>query len=226
MHDDEAFIKALLEQHPRAADKTKGGIKRIRVGQPEEHPTSNCFYVVRNDDTEEDFSYHKCIDEVFPALTEKGMKRSRDSKDRDGKRPRTEPEKEEVQYTPGLVVIMEGAKAELASAKAMRQELSTYGDVKFVDVVEDKCLVYIRFAEASAVERVLEELKEWDGEQVTLSVMTGDQEKEYYEKIAAAGKLKHGGGRGGGRGGRGGRGGPGRHRGRGGGQWRGKRAPW
>lgn len=58
---DFKLIKSLLEFHP-SPDKSKGlvGIKVARSS----HGDSRCFYMIREDGTEEDFSAKKCLDAV------------------------------------------------------------------------------------------------------------------------------------------------------------------
>eukprot|EP00428_Durinskia_dybowskii_P032351 CAMPEP_0170240238 /NCGR_PEP_ID=MMETSP0116_2-20130129/19877_1 /TAXON_ID=400756 /ORGANISM="Durinskia baltica, Strain CSIRO CS-38" /LENGTH=422 /DNA_ID=CAMNT_0010491057 /DNA_START=44 /DNA_END=1308 /DNA_ORIENTATION=+ len=59
---DFKLIKALLEYHPKGAAKSQGmvGIKVAKHSQGE----SRCFYMVREDKSEEDVSMKKCIDAV------------------------------------------------------------------------------------------------------------------------------------------------------------------
>ena len=56
------MIKALLEHHPKGAEKSKGmtGIKVAQSTQGE----NSCFFMVKDDGTAEDFSAKKCLDAV------------------------------------------------------------------------------------------------------------------------------------------------------------------
>merc|ERR1719454_1658164 len=59
---DFKLIKALLEHHPKGAEKSQGmvGIKVAQSTQGE----NRCFYLIREDGTAEDFSAKKCLDAV------------------------------------------------------------------------------------------------------------------------------------------------------------------
>lgn len=70
--EDSKKIKELLSHHPRS-DKKAEGCVAIRAGQ---HPTFalRCFFVVRGDGSEEDFSYIRCVDNT-PSFTVTGQRR-------------------------------------------------------------------------------------------------------------------------------------------------------
>ncbi|KAK6137568.1 hypothetical protein DH2020_028688 [Rehmannia glutinosa] len=57
--DKSTAIKA-LQFHPRWEDKIGTGVLDIKVGRHPDH-NETCFFLVRTDGTEEDFSYNKCI---------------------------------------------------------------------------------------------------------------------------------------------------------------------
>merc|ERR1712187_882178 len=59
---DFKLIKALLEHHPRGAEKSQGmvGIKVAQSTQGE----NRCFYLIREDGTAEDFSAKKCLNAI------------------------------------------------------------------------------------------------------------------------------------------------------------------
>lgn len=57
--DDFYFINKLLSYHPEVKEKTKSGVKSIIIDNAK-HGTK-CFYVVREDETTDDFSILKCI---------------------------------------------------------------------------------------------------------------------------------------------------------------------
>ena len=61
-----AVLLALLDRHPRAAEKKGSGVDSITFA---EHPTyagTQCFFINRTDGTTEDFSFRKCISAIFP----------------------------------------------------------------------------------------------------------------------------------------------------------------
>lgn len=53
-------VMTLLTHHPNAKEKIGCGVKKIIVGDSKY--TDRCFHIVRNDDSIENFSFHKCID--------------------------------------------------------------------------------------------------------------------------------------------------------------------
>merc|ERR1712176_439255 len=57
---DFLLIKALLQHHPKGEEKSKGmvGLKVARSKQGE----NRCFFMIREDGTEDDFSAKKCLD--------------------------------------------------------------------------------------------------------------------------------------------------------------------
>jgi len=61
--DEKAFMSAVFEFHPRAAEK-RGEMSGVGVGVNPEFPDTRCFFLVQAD-KKEDFSYKKCIDTAF-----------------------------------------------------------------------------------------------------------------------------------------------------------------
>merc|ERR1712187_44443 len=59
---DYKLIKALLDFHPKGSEKSKGMVG-IKV-QKSSHGDSRCFYMVKNDGQEEDFSAQKCLSAI------------------------------------------------------------------------------------------------------------------------------------------------------------------
>jgi len=57
---DKDFLLELLKQHEKYEQKSKD-LKDIIVNDHPEHENTRCFFVVRNDGTQEDFSVSKCI---------------------------------------------------------------------------------------------------------------------------------------------------------------------
>merc|ERR1711979_114618 len=56
------LIRALLDFHPKGSEKSKGMVG-IKV-QKSSHGDSRCFYMVKNDGQEEDFSAQKCLSAI------------------------------------------------------------------------------------------------------------------------------------------------------------------
>ncbi len=89
--------------------------------------------------------------------------------------------------------------------------------MKYVEIVPDMPLAYVRFASAAVATEALGNKEACDGIG-SFALLEGDDERQYWEKIGTPSGRGSGGGRGGGRGGRGkgkGKGGKGRGRGRG-----------
>lgn len=61
-----------LRFHPRGREKIGAGIRDIKIGHHPSHPGTRCFFLVRDDDITEDFSYKKCVqgaaDSISPQL--------------------------------------------------------------------------------------------------------------------------------------------------------------
>jgi len=62
--DEAEFIKTLFEYHPRASEK-KDKMTGVAVGVNAEFPDTRCFFVLKEGDVKEDFSYKKCLDTAF-----------------------------------------------------------------------------------------------------------------------------------------------------------------
>lgn len=58
---DFLFMRKLLDRHPNANLKVGAGIRSIEVRQNEVYTQTRCFWALRVDGTETDFSYLECI---------------------------------------------------------------------------------------------------------------------------------------------------------------------
>lgn len=63
---DQVFLEALIQRHPRAAQKIGGGIARMVVRQNPVYPQQRGFWIVRTDGTETDVSYLECLRHSSP----------------------------------------------------------------------------------------------------------------------------------------------------------------
>ncbi|KAG0566496.1 hypothetical protein KC19_7G068200 [Ceratodon purpureus] len=72
--DDEA-VQAVLTYHPKYSEKVGCGIAYIKVDNSPDYPDVRCFWLVRTDGSETDFSYRKCLREKvrreFPSFVDK-----------------------------------------------------------------------------------------------------------------------------------------------------------
>jgi len=60
---DHNFLKDLLGKHKNKEAKLKD-LSYFTTGQPKDFNQSRCFFIVRSDGTQEDFSVHKCIEAI------------------------------------------------------------------------------------------------------------------------------------------------------------------
>lgn len=72
--DDEA-VQAVLAYHPNLTEKTGCGVAYIKVDKSQNYPDVHCFWLVRTDGSEDEFSYHKCLKEKvqreFPSFIDR-----------------------------------------------------------------------------------------------------------------------------------------------------------
>ncbi|KAJ0105679.1 hypothetical protein Patl1_18762 [Pistacia atlantica] len=59
------LLELLKQGHAEADRKIGGGVQAIQV---QYHPSwkSRCFYLIREDESVEDFSFRKCVDQILP----------------------------------------------------------------------------------------------------------------------------------------------------------------
>jgi len=57
---DEEFLKVLLSNHEKHADKMKD-FDHFSVDTHPDYPNTRCFFVVRKDGSKEDFSMSRCV---------------------------------------------------------------------------------------------------------------------------------------------------------------------
>lgn len=57
------FVEDILKFHPKYDEKIKD-MKFISVGKHSKYTNTRCFYIVKNNDLNEDFSIQKCINVI------------------------------------------------------------------------------------------------------------------------------------------------------------------
>mmetsp|Transcript_31464 Transcript_31464/g.94135 ORF Transcript_31464/g.94135 Transcript_31464/m.94135 type:complete len:406 (-) Transcript_31464:335-1552(-) len=216
------FMYALLSNHFKADEKCGDGLAAIKYGVNKDFPDTKCFVAVREDDSENSFSYKKCIDAVFvnarEGQRERGMKRERDDMGGGGGRDGHVAKSQRTEFTPGLVVVADGV-AESADFRGLKDTFGDFGAVRYVEIHDNRA--YVRFADTDGAKAAVNAGQtDVEGDPVTMELLEGDNEKSYWERLWASQERRaareNGGGRGGrGRGGRGWRRGG---RGRGGGR--------
>merc|ERR1719373_1528207 len=92
---DFKLVKALLAYHPKGDAKSKG-LVGIRVGKSTQGD-SRCFYMIKEDETEEDFSVQKCLNaiEQDPPYVKAEPKAEPAKKDKEKKDDKIEEKKED-----------------------------------------------------------------------------------------------------------------------------------
>jgi len=58
---DHQFLLDVLKHHRNAEEKGKD-LSHFTTGKPHDYDYNRCFFIVRGDETKEDFSIHKCIE--------------------------------------------------------------------------------------------------------------------------------------------------------------------
>ena len=208
-----AFVTDLLQFHERAKEKEGAGLTAVTVGCNPAFPDTKCFVLVRSDGSTEDFSYIKCAAAAYPSEPQVaggkggggggggggrgggGGGRGEKRKAPDGERDEADAKKAapEFVYTKGTIVcvqqLADGATQDSLREKFEPAAAAAKGKVKFIELVADQPLAYVRFDEAATATAAL--AVEGVG---TLSVLSGADEEQYWDKIKAAGNT---GGRGG-----------------------------
>lgn len=106
-----------------------------------------------------------------------------------------EEEEEETEVILGCLLRLQGL-GEGTSWESVKQALSPYAEVAFVDYARSKPEAVVRFVEEGSAQAVvaklgaLEEPLSINGTQVTFSVLEGDEEAEYWKKLVTAKKEK------------------------------------
>lgn len=109
------YLKDLIKFHEKAVEKIGVGVESIRVGVAVgfDEP-SICFILKRKDGTEDNFSYNKCIQNIFesPHQNKKGQnKKNNQGENQNKKRQRNEKQDEKqdekLDYTPSCLLKIE-----------------------------------------------------------------------------------------------------------------------
>jgi uncharacterized membrane protein YgcG len=115
-----------------------------------------------------------------------------------------------------LIIHIANIGTDKVPLQTMKATLGAFGKLSFVEYKPGDVTAYARFDTAEDAKNAIEKLNgdkvEIGGQQVTATLVEGDDEKKYWEKIRGGNK--------GGKGGRGGKGGKGGRGGKGGGKRR------
>ena len=138
----------------------------------------------------------------------KGNKNNSETTPEETSGKRKADEIEEDNYTPGLIIKVEGVPAE-ATLFQLKDALKAHGDVKYVDFTAGETSATVRTADETSTKAVMDAIEKGitvlpETPVITATLLTGEEESNYWKIIAAASKA--GAGKRGHKGGRGGRG--------------------
>jgi len=162
------FAFAMLAHHPECTAKMGDGLQAIRWGTNPEFPDTKCFLAMRKDGTEAGFSYRKCIDSAFNNISRRGEKRQR--------------EEHTTKFQPGLVVTVSGLPDEVGF-RELKEHFGNCGNIKFADCRNGEGS--LRFEDAAAAAKAVE-VKELAGAAVSVKLLEGEAETEYWGRVHAA----------------------------------------
>lgn len=169
-------LKALLEKHPKYEQKIGCGFSSFKYDEHPEYTGTMCFFIVRTDGTCEDFSFRKCLDIVFGTQS----KNKRDGKNANKRKFKpAELKAGTVLKVAGLDAIKE--KGIKISFHHVKDAFKTVGDVEFVEMFEEHAEV--RFSDAEIARKACEDVKDIDGQQIYVSILTGEEEQKHFERV-------------------------------------------
>lgn len=120
---DFKLVKALLGYHPKGDAKSKG-LVGIRVGKSTQGD-SRCFYMIKDDETEEDFSVQKCLNAIeqdppYVKAEPKAEPAKKDKEKKDDKKEEKKEDKKEESAQSGGEPPEKKARVEPAAAEASK----------------------------------------------------------------------------------------------------------
>ena len=185
-----SVVSALLDAHPNAAKK-KGasGVKSIKYAEHKEYTGTMCFMVIRNDGSEEDFSFRKSIEILFPRTTGAPIKIPGESKRMARSARDSKPQHEDI---PGCLVKVDGLEPDIRFT-TVKDALNAEDKVKFVEMFGT--YAEVRFDTAESAAKAAETVKDINGSMVSVTVLTGEEEKKNLERNAEARRNSRSGGK-------------------------------
>jgi len=161
LEEKEAILDLVRKGHQKAAAKIGIGVDKVVVKQHPIFETTRCFFLVRSDGTEEDFSYIKCIDSIAGSVI---SKRKRDEK---------------VFFTPGQILRISGLSKEYGTKDKVKELFGDFSQhIKFVWMNNEEADV--RFGstdDASNARNAI--LKDCP---FNISVLQGEEERKFWER--------------------------------------------
>ena len=182
---DADFLKDLLAiWHPMYYEEKKGcGIKGFKVGKDKGHGgKTTCFILVRTDDTEDEFSYLKCVAAAF----QRGSPTSR-NKPEAAPKPQAEKECPEGTFVRDTVVKCGGLlnEAGRSNIDKLKEYFAKYGDVGWVDnETAGNGNAYVQFKQAPSAQKAVAETAHTCelAAGLTVALVQGDEEKQYHKR--------------------------------------------
>ena len=202
------ILLALLDRHPRAAEKIGSGVEKITFGEHKTFVGTQCFFIHRKDGTVEDFSFRKCIQAIFPS-----QPKTTSAKDRSGNNKRKGgSSKDYNSYGSSSSSSSSSVPNEIGSStkKARSSTLDTslvgccfrvknlpvgtrwsdlktyvevWGKVKHIQFLErGSTETVVQMSEEKDLPNVQKSFVEMDGKEVDVTILTKEEEQEHYKK--------------------------------------------
>jgi lupus La protein len=188
--EDKEYLLGLVGFHKNAQQKLGSGVVSVKLGHNPKFPQTNCFVLIRSDATEEDFSYIKCINGLFPKDRPDLNKPKKNSKQ---KQPSDTPsDATERTFTPGCVVqVHEIPPDGVITREVLKEHYGNFGDVKYVCFQKSQSdRAYIRFNDPVEAKKALESEFQLNEKVFKQSLLEGEEEKKYYENMWKEQELK------------------------------------
>jgi hypothetical protein len=196
----------LLDRHPRAAAKKGVGVASLTFG---EHPTfkgTQCFMINRTDGTQEDFSFRKCIQAIFPDSASRGGGKSRGNNSQH-KRGREGGDKSSARdsnkkHKPSSMLVAGGEALTLVKVENLplgvrwsdlKKEVEVYGKVNYVQRIErGSTSTVLQMSQSSDVGAVVASFQSMDGKELVVHALTKEEEDKYFQDHHQGGQGKSG----------------------------------
>jgi len=117
------------------------------------------------------------------------LKKEELQKRRESKKEPKEPEETDIVFTPGTILKFSGI-GDNQTREALKELFSPYGDISYVDFTKNLNEGYIRFKNVEDCTKAFTEVtnnKMQIGDKLpTYVIITGDEEKQYWQKVKKA----------------------------------------
>jgi len=121
--------------------------------------------------------------DYFKQLKEKEDKQEKKPKKNEKKQGEKKEEKKEAEYPKGTIVVVDGI-GENVSREVLKELFGDFGEVSFVDFKLQKEKGFVRYKDPSGAAKALKEFSsELGGKLPKLSLLSGDEEKAYWDSI-------------------------------------------